>query len=181
MTPGGNTLDDMTKPCIGHTHLKVADLDRAIAFWHDVIGRDLMLRHNDQFAAMSWGGYHHHIALNTWDSAGGTPPAKHHTGLFHVALLYPTRHALVVAAKRVADAGVNIYGHTDDGVSIALDFDDPDGNGIEIYWDYPRAEWPWRDDGNFKFVNDRFELGPFLAKATRTGAFDSAVHRHSGL
>jgi catechol 2,3-dioxygenase len=166
MIPGGNTLDDITKPCIGHTHFTVADLDRAIAFWRDVIGMDLMLRHVGQFAAMSWGGYHHPIALNTWHSAGGTPHAKHHTGLFHVALLYPTRHALVVAAKRVADAGVDIYGQADHGVSAALFFDDPDGNGIEIYWDKPRAEWPLQDDGSFKFANDRFELGPFLAETT---------------
>jgi catechol 2,3-dioxygenase len=159
-------MDGITKPCIGHTHLKVADLERAIAFWRDVMGMDLVGRYGEQAAFLSWGGYHHHIGLNTWHSAGGTPPAKHHTGLFHVALLYPTREALVVAAKRVADAGFDIYGHADHGVSIALYFDDPDGNGIEIYWDKPQSEWPRQADGSLKIVNDRFELGPFLAEAT---------------
>ncbi|MGR3497088.1 VOC family protein [Citreimonas sp.] len=157
-------MDTMTKPCIGHTHLKVADLERSIAFWRDVMGMDLVQRYGDQAAFLSWGGYHHHIGLNTWHSAGGTPPDKHHTGLFHVALLYPTRHALAVAANRVAGAGVDIYGHADHGVSIALYFDDPDGNGIEIYWDKPRDHWPWQDDGSLKMGNAPFDLSAFLAE-----------------
>ncbi len=128
-TPEGDTMDGMTKPCIGHTHLKVADIERAIAFWRDVMGMDLTARYGEQAAFLSWGGYHHHIGLNTWHSEGGTPPAKHLTGLFHVALLYPTREALVVAAKRAADAGVEIYGHADHGVSVALYFDDRTATG----------------------------------------------------
>ncbi|WP_296644512.1 VOC family protein [Roseinatronobacter sp.] len=158
-------MDAMTKPCIGHTHLKVADLERAIAFWRDVLGMDLTQRYGDQAAFLSWGGYHHHIGLNTWHSAGGTPPPPRHTGLYHVALLYPTRHALAVAAKRVADAGVRIYGHADHGVSLALYFDDPDGNGIEIYWDKPQEDWPWQADGSLKMGNDRFDLNALLAEA----------------
>lgn len=158
-------MENMTKPCIGHTHLKVADLDRAIGFWHDVMGMDLVQRYGEQAAFMAWGDYHHHIGLNTWHSEGGLPPAKHNTGLFHVALLYPTRVALATAAKRVADAGFEIYGHADHGVSIALYFDDPDGNGIEIYWDKPREDWPWQKDGSLEMGNDRFDLAPFLAEA----------------
>ena len=159
-------MNKMAKPCIGHTHLKVADLDRAVSFWQAVMGMDLMQRYGDQAAFLSWGGYHHHIGLNTWHSAGGTPPAKRHTGLYHVALLYPTRDDLVRAARRVADAGIDIYGHADHGVSIALYFDDPDGNGIEIYWDRPQDEWPRQDDGSLKMMNDRFELEPFLGGAS---------------
>lgn len=155
----------MTKPCIGHTHLKVADLERAIAFWRDVMGMDMTQRYGDQAAFLSWDRYHHRIGLNTWQSKGATPAPAHHTGLYHVALLYPTRAALARAAKTVADAGVEIYGHADHGVSIALYFDDPDGKGIEIYWDRPRAEWPWRDDGTLNMGNDRFALEPFLQEA----------------
>jgi catechol 2,3-dioxygenase len=158
-------LDRMTKPCIGHTHLKVADLERAIAFWRDVMGMDLMQRYGTQAAFMAWGGYHHHIGLNTWHSAGGAPPPRHHTGLFHVALLYPTRQALAIAAKRVLQAGVDIYGHADHGVSLALYFDDPDGNGIEIYWDKPHADWPVQPDGSLKMGNANFDVAALLAEA----------------
>lgn len=161
---GIETPGSIAKPCIGHTHLKVADLDRAIAFWRDVMGMDLMQRMGAQAAFLSWNGYHHHIGLNTWHSAGGTPPARHHTGLFHVALLYPARADLVRAARRVADVGVDIYGHADHGVSIALYFDDPDGNGVEIYWDKPRAEWPMQPDGTLRMMNARFDLAAFLAE-----------------
>ena len=161
----GHTMDSMTKPCIGHTHLKVADLERAITFWRDVMGMDLMQRYGDQVAFMAWGGYHHHIGLNTWESEGGTPPPKHHTGLFHVALLYPTRQALAIAARRVLQAGIDIYGHADHGVSVALYFDDPDGNGIEIYWDKPRADWPWQADGSLKMGNANFDVAALLAEA----------------
>ena len=156
-------MDSMAKPCIGHPHLKVADLERAIAFWTDVMGMDLMVRYGDQAAFLSWGGYHHHIGLNTWHSAGGTAAPKHHTGLFHVALLYPTREALVTAANRVAKAGIEIYGHADHGVSVALYFDDPDGNGVEIYWDKPEEDWPRQEDGSLIMVNERFDLAGFLA------------------
>jgi len=158
-------MDTMTKPCIGHTHLKVADLERAIAFWRDVMGMDLVQRYGDQAAFLSWGGYHHHIGLNTWHSEGGTPPQPHHTGLFHVALLYPTRQALAVAAKRVLEAGIQLQGYADHGVSLAIYFDDPDGNGIEIYWDKPQNEWPWQTDGSLKMGNARFDLSALLAEA----------------
>ena len=158
-------MDSMTKPCIGHTHLKVADLERAIAFWQDVMGMDLVQRYGDQAAFMSWGGYHHHIGLNTWHSAGSRPPARHHTGLYHVALLYPTRQALAQAAKRVIEARVPIYGYADHGVSLAIYFDDPDGNGIEIYWDKPEADWPRLPDGTLNMINKSFDLGQLLAEA----------------
>ena len=126
---------------IGHVHLKVADLDRAIDFYRDVLGFDLMQKLGDQAAFLSAGGYHHHIGLNTWESKGGSPPPPGSTGLFHLAIRYPTRAALADALKRLVDNGVPLSGASDHGVSEALYLSDPDGNGIELYWDRPPEEW----------------------------------------
>src|SRR6187200_47406 len=127
---------------IGHVHLKVADLDRAIAFYRDVLGFDLMQQLGDQAAFLSAGGYHHHIGLNTWESKGGSPPPRGTTGLFHVAIRYPDRAGLADALKRLVENQVPITGASDHGVSEAIYLNDPDGNGIELYRDRPREEWP---------------------------------------
>jgi catechol 2,3-dioxygenase len=132
---------------IGHVHLKVSDLDRAIAFYRDVLGFELQQRMGDEAAFLSAGGYHHHIGLNTWESKGGSPPPPGSTGLYHFAIRYPDRRALANALKRVLDAGIPI-GASDHGVSEAIYFQDPDGNGIEIYRDRPREEWPRGRDGD---------------------------------
>jgi len=133
---------------IGHVHLKVADIDRALAFYCGVLGFEVMARMGEQAAFISAGGYHHHIGLNTWESRGGTPPPRGHTGLFHAAIRYPTRRSLAVALRRLVEAEVPLAGASDHGVSEALYLNDPDGNGLELYWDRPRAEWPRPADGS---------------------------------
>jgi catechol 2,3-dioxygenase len=143
---------------IGHTHLKVSDLDRAIAFYRDVIGLDVMQHYGDQAAFLSAGGYHHHIGLNTWESRGGTPPPKGHTGLYHVAFLYPDRAALGRALANVVDHGVKLTGAADHGVSEAVYFDDPDGNGIEMYRDRAPEDWPRDAQGNLEMFNARLDV-----------------------
>ena len=150
---------------IGHVHLKVSDLDRSIAFYRDVLGLELQTRMGDQAAFMSFGGYHHHLGLNTWESRGGAPAPKRHPGLYHTAFLYETRADLAQALRRVKDAGVRLAGAADHGVSEAIYFDDPDGNGIEIYWDRPEAEWPRDAQGNLHMVNDRLDLDALAAFA----------------
>src|SRR5262245_63205917 len=132
---------------IGHVHLKVSDLDRAIAFYRDVLGFELQHRHGDQAAFLSAGGYHHHIGLNTWESLGGSPPPRGTTGLYHVAILYPTRAALAVALRRVHEAGIRLDGASDHGVSEALYLHDPDHNGLELYRDRTRLAWPSEAQG----------------------------------
>lgn len=127
---------------IGHVHLKVADLERAIGFYRDVLGFQLTQRFGRSAAFLSAGGYHHHIGLNTWESAGGQPPAPGTTGLYHVAILYPTRAELADALQRVIRAGVELEGAADHGVSEAIYLRDPDGNGVELYWDKPQSRWP---------------------------------------
>jgi catechol 2,3-dioxygenase len=127
---------------IGHVHLKVSDLDRAIAFYRDVLGFELQHRYGDQAAFLSAGGYHHHIGLNTWESKGGSPPPRGTTGLYHVAIRYPDRKTLAQAAQAVIDAGVPLTGASDHGVSEAIYLHDPDDNGIELYRDRPREQWP---------------------------------------
>jgi catechol 2,3-dioxygenase len=127
---------------IGHVHLKVADLERALDFYCGVLGFELMQRFGAEAAFISAGGYHHHIGLNTWESRGGHPPAPGATGLFHTAIRYPTRAALADALRRLVEARVPLQGASDHGVSEALYLDDPDGNGVELYWDRPREEWP---------------------------------------
>jgi len=132
---------------VGHVHLKVADVERSLAFWTGVLGFELQQRFGDQAAFVSAGGYHHHIGLNTWESRGGSPPPPGTTGLFHVAILYPTRAALAGALRRVLAAGIRLDGASDHGVSEALYLRDPDGNGVELYWDRPREEWPEPAEG----------------------------------
>ena len=150
---------------IGHVHLRVADLDRAVAFYENVMGLELMQKYGDQAAFMSAGGYHHHVGLNTWGSKDGTPPPPGHTGLFHLALLYPDRAALAAALKRVVEAGVQVEGASDHGVSEAIYFTDPDGNGIEIYRDRDPADWPRDADGRIAMYTRPLDLRALLAEA----------------
>lgn len=141
-------LDARTR--IGHVHLKVADLDRALAFYCGVLGFTVMQRLGTQAAFISAGGYHHHIGLNTWESAGGSPPPPGTTGLYHLAILYPDRTALADALRRLDAAGIPLEGAADHGVSEALYLRDPDGNGVELYCDRPEAEWPRAADGSLR-------------------------------
>jgi catechol 2,3-dioxygenase len=151
---------------IGHVHLKVADLERAIGFYRDVLGFDLMQQMGDQAAFLSAGGYHHHIGLNTWESKGGSPPPPGTTGLYHVAIRYPTRAALADALKRLVDNQVPISGASDHGVSEAIYLHDPDGNGIELYRDRPMEEWPMASDGKgVAMVSIPLDLDALLAEA----------------
>ena len=148
---------------IGHVHLKVADLDRALAFYCGVLGFELMQRYGAQAAFISAGGYHHHIGLNTWESQGGSPPPPGTTGLYHVAILYPTRAALADALVRLAEAGIPLDGASDHGVSEALYLRDPDGNGVELYWDRPHEQWPKTPDGQLKMFTQRLDIQGLLA------------------
>jgi catechol 2,3-dioxygenase len=150
---------------IGHVHLKVADLDRAIAFYRDVLGFELMQRMGTQAAFLSAGGYHHHIGLNTWESQGGSPPPPGSTGLYHVAIRYPDRAALADAYRRLVDARVPLEGASDHGVSEALYLHDPDGNGLELYRDRPRAEWPRAADGTIEMMTTRLDVDALLEEA----------------
>jgi catechol 2,3-dioxygenase len=148
---------------IGHVHLKVADLERSLAFYCGVLGFELIQRYGTQAAFVSAGGYHHHIGLNTWESKGGTPPPPGTTGLYHVAILYPTRAALADALYRLAQAGISLQGASDHGVSEALYLSDPDGNGIELYVDRPQDQWPRTADGELAMVTQRLDLQDLLA------------------
>lgn len=147
---------------IGHVHLKVADLERALAFYCGVLGFTLTQRYGSQAAFVSAGGYHHHIGLNTWESAGGTPPPPGSTGLFHVAILYPTRADLAEALRRLVEADVALQGAADHGVSEALYLHDPDQNGVELYWDRPEAEWPRDAEGRLAMVTRPLDLHALL-------------------
>ncbi|HEY0862841.1 MAG TPA: VOC family protein [Lacunisphaera sp.] len=147
---------------IGHVHLKVADLSRALDFYVGVLGFQLMQKYGAQAAFISAGGYHHHIGLNTWESLGGTPPPPGHTGLFHTAILYPTRAALADALRRLIAAGIPLDGASDHGVSEALYLRDPDGNGVELYRDRPEAEWPRDAQGGLAMVTARLDLNDLL-------------------
>src|SRR4029079_940735 len=137
---------------IGHVHLKVADIDRALAFYTGVLGFELQQRMGNQAAFISAGGYHHHIGLNTWESAGAPPPPRNTTGLYHVAIRYPDRRTLADAVRRVLDAGIRLDGASDHGVSEALYLRDPDDNGVELYRDRPREEWPLPPDGELQMI-----------------------------
>jgi len=150
---------------VGHVHLKVADLDRAISFYRDVLGFDVMQRMGDQAAFVSAGGYHHHVGLNTWESRGGSPPPRGATGLFHAAFLFPDRRSLAQVLRRVVDAGVPLDGASDHGVSEALYLQDPDGNGIELYRDRPEEEWPRTADGGVAMFTAPLDLESLLAEA----------------
>jgi len=149
---------------IGHVHLKVAEIPRALTFWRDVLGLTVTLERPGA-VFLSAGGYHHHIALNTWESEGGTPPPAYHTGLYHVALLYPDRPALAAVLKRVLDCGVKLDGASDHGVSEALYLRDPDGNGVELYRDRPRGEWPKDAEGALTMFTKRLDVSALLAEA----------------
>jgi catechol 2,3-dioxygenase len=149
---------------IGHVHLKVADLDRALAFYQGVLGFDLMQRLGAA-AFLSAGGYHHHIGLNTWESQGGSPPAPGTTGLYHIAVRYPDRRTLANALQRLQRAGIPLDGASDHGVSEALYLRDPDGNGVELYRDRPQSEWPRSPDGELKMVSRPLDLRALLAEA----------------
>lgn len=152
---------------IGHVHLKVADIDRSLGFYRDVLGFDVTQRLGDQAAFISAGGYHHHIGLNTWESRGGSPPPRGTTGLYHVAIRYPTRAALGDALRRLVDAGIPLEGATDHGVSEALYLRDPDDNGVELYVDRPTEDWPRPPEGGSGVAmhNAPVDLQALLAEA----------------
>ena len=150
---------------VGHIHLKVSDLERAIAFYRDVLGFDVTARYGPSAAFLSAGGYHHHIGLNTWHSAGGPPPPAGSTGLFHVAFVYPDRAALARAVKQVLAADIPLDGKADHGVSEAVYFRDPDGNGIELYVDRDPADWPRDESGALAMTNAPLDLEALLAHA----------------
>jgi catechol 2,3-dioxygenase len=153
---------------IGHVHLKVADLERALEFYCGVLGFELTVRFGDGAAFVAAGGYHHHIGLNTWESLGGSPPPEGSTGLYHVAILYPTRAELAQAVRRVLSAGISLEGASDHGVSEAIYLRDPDQNGVELYWDRPRQEWPHSADGRVTLFTRRLDLDGLLAEQEQT-------------
>ena len=155
----------MNHATVGHVHLKVADLDRAIHFYGDLLGFAVTQRYGDQAAFLGAGGYHHHIGLNTWESAGATPPPPGHTGLYHSAFLYPDRHQLARALRRVLEAGITLDGAADHGVSEAVYMRDPDNNGVELYRDRPQADWPRDAQGDLKMVNAPLDVAALLAEA----------------
>jgi len=150
---------------IGHVHLKVSDIDRALGFYRDVLGFEETTRYGDQAVFISAGGYHHHIGLNTWESLGGSPPPPGTTGLYHVAIRYPTRAALADALRRVLEARIPLSGASDHGVSEAIYLHDPDENGIELYWDRPKDQWP-REGGKVTMYTRPLDLEGLLAETT---------------
>jgi catechol 2,3-dioxygenase len=160
-TPKSNPKID-PRVCIGHVHLKVADLERALGFYCDVLGFELTQRYGAGAAFVSAGGYHHHIGLNTWESLSGSPPTTGTTGLYHLAILYPTRVALADAFRRLMDAGISLDGASNHGVSEALYLRDPDQNGVELYWDRPSADWPRDAAGNLAMFTEPLDLKSLL-------------------
>jgi len=150
---------------MGHVHLKVADLERALAFYHGVLGFDVTQKMGNAAAFLSAGGYHHHIGLNTWESRGGSAPVAGTTGLYHLAIVYPTRAELGDALERLLDAGVPLEGAADHGVSEALYLRDPDGNGVELYWDRPEEQWPRDANGELAMYTRSLDLEGLLATA----------------
>ncbi|MCW5982065.1 MAG: VOC family protein [Bryobacteraceae bacterium] len=159
----GEPIDPGTR--IGHVHLKVADIERALAFYCGALGFELTQRYGAGAAFVSAGGYHHHIGLNTWDSRGGSPPPPGSTGLYHLAIVYPTRKALANALRRLLAAGVPLEGASDHGVSEALYLRDPDGNGVELYWDRPLELWPRTHDGQLAMYTQSLDLDGLLAES----------------
>ena len=149
---------------IGHVHLKVAELERALSFYCGVLGFEMTQRYGNQAAFVAAGGYHHHIGLNTWESAGGTPPPRGTKGLYHLAILYPTRALLADALRRVMAAGIELDGASDHGVSEALYLRDYDDNGVELYWDRPREAWPVSADGELAMFTRRLDVAALLAE-----------------
>ena len=164
---------------IGHVHLKVADLNRALEFYCGVLGFELMQRMGDQAAFISAGGYHHNIGLNTWESRGGSPPAQGTTGLFHLAVLYPTRAALADALRRLIEADIPLDGASDHGVSEALYLRDPDENGVELYWDRPQDVWPRTADGKLAMYTHRLDLQDLLHAADEAPQLAEAVAQNA--
>ena len=154
---------------IGHVHLKVADLDRALTFYRDVLGFEITTR-TQGAVFLSAGGYHHHLALNTWESRGGSPPPPGSTGLYHVAILYPTRALLADALQRLIEAGIPLDGASDHGVSEALYLRDPDNNGVELYWDRPKEDWPRDAAGAIKMHTARLDLKSLMSEGDRVPA-----------
>jgi len=152
---------------IGHVHLKVADLERAIAFYREVLGFELTQRMGRQAAFLSAGGYHHHIALNTWESKGAKPPPHGTSGLYHLAILYPTRAELTDALRRLIEAKIPLQGASDHGVSEALYLRDPDENGLELYWDRPKEQWPRNADGSLQMFTRPLDVQSLLDEARR--------------
>lgn len=150
---------------IGHVHLKVSDIDRSLAFYHDLLGFEIVQRYGSQAVFISAGGYHHHIGLNTWHSKGAGPAPVNVPGLYHTAILYPTRKDLAVILKRLLEAKYPLTGASDHGVSEALYLDDPDGNGVELYWDKPKDQWPVDANGNLEMVTKRLDLEGLLREA----------------
>ena len=148
---------------IGHVHLKVADLERSLSFYKDLLGFQITQRYGDQAVFISAGGYHHHIGLNTWYSKNGPPALQNSSGLFHTAILYPERKDLATILKRLLDAGYPLTGASDHGVSEAVYLNDPDGNGVELYWDKPREEWPVDGAGNLMMTTDKLDLEELLS------------------
>lgn len=148
---------------IGHVHLKVSDLDRALKFYRDLLGFELQQLYGNGAAFLSAGGYHHHIGLNTWHSKGAGPAPVKAAGLYHTAILFPTRKELAVALKRLIDAGHPLTGVADHGVSEAIYLDDPDGNGVELYWDRPKEEWPRDKEGNLQMVTETLDVDDLLS------------------
>jgi catechol 2,3-dioxygenase len=172
MSHNNQTPDDSfravdARTCIGHVHLKVSDLERAVTFYSDVLGFEVTQRYGRQAAFLSAGGYHHHIGLNTWESAGGSPPPAGATGLYHFAICYPSRAALADALRRLIAAGIALDAASDHGVSEALYLRDPDENGVELYWDRPREQWPRAADGSLSMGTKPLDLRDF---ATVTNA-----------
>jgi catechol 2,3-dioxygenase len=165
---------------IGHVHLKVADLQRALDFYCGVLGFELIQRYGDSAAFISAGGYHHHIGLNTWESAGGSPPPPGTTGLYHIAILYPTRAALADALRRVIAAGVPLEGASDHGVSEALYLRDPDDKGVELYCDRPKDLWPRAPDGGLVMYTRQLDLRSLLAESPLAPATDAVPELDSG-
>jgi catechol 2,3-dioxygenase len=159
---GANPIDPGVD--IGHVHLKVSDIDRSLDFYCGVLGFELQGRLGNEAAFISAGGYHHHIGLNSWTSAGGNPPPPGTTGLYHAAIRYPSRRALADALSRLGEAGIPLSGASDHGVSEALYLDDPDGNGIELYWDRPHEQWPRSPDGTVVMFTDPLDLRDLLAE-----------------
>lgn len=153
---------------IGHVHLKVSDLERALDFYRDVLGFQVTQRHKQEVAFLSAGGYHHHIGLNTWESSGGSPPSPGTTGLYHLAILYPTRQELAHALSRLIQAKIPLEGASDHGVSEALYLRDPDGNGVELYWDRPKEEWPHSPDGSLGMFTRPLDLNHLLREVEVT-------------
>ena len=149
---------------IGHVHLKVSDIERALRFWRDVLGFEEQARYGDQAVFISAGGYHHHLGLNTWESLGGSPPAPGTTGLYHTAILYPTRRLLADALRRLIIAKIPLEGASDHGVSEALYLRDPDDNGVELYWDRPKEKWPKKPDGSLQMFTHPLDLHDLLGE-----------------